>query len=120
MKTLFSNRIWLNWQKGRQQSGYDKMLLIYNKLGIEFDAYFLRFPKGSEILPHRDSVQSGRHFRLNIILKKSKFGGEFICERHILNTNRIKLFRSDLYTHSVTKVSGSARYVLSIGWISKY
>lgn len=66
--------------KGRQQSGYDKMLLIYNKLGIEFDVYLLRFPIGSEILPHRDSVQSGRHFRLNIILKKSKFGGSLFVK----------------------------------------
>lgn len=111
------NQKWLHWQKGRQHSGYDKMLLIYNKLGIEFDVYLLRFPVGSEIPPHRDQVQSGRHFRLNIILKKSKFGGEFICEKHILNLVRIKLFRSDLYTHSVTKVSGSARYVLSVGWV---
>jgi hypothetical protein len=37
---------WLRWQKGRQQSGYGKMLIIYNKLGVEFDAYLLRFPVG--------------------------------------------------------------------------
>ena len=117
MKFSRLTQIWLRRQKGRQHSGYDKMLLIYNKLGIEFDAYLLRFPVGSEIPPHRDQVQSGRHFRLNIILKKSKKGGEFICEKHILNLTRIKLFRSDLYMHSVTKVSGSARYVLSLGCI---
>ena len=111
------NQKWLRWQRGRQHSGYEKMLLIYNELGIEFDVYLLRFPVGSEIPPHRDQVQSGRHFRLNIILKKSKFGGEFICEKHILNLVRIKLFRSDLYAHSVTKVSSSARYVLSVGWV---
>lgn len=117
MKMLFPNRIWLNWQKGRQQSGYDKLLLAYISMGIKVDLFLLRFPIGSEIPPHRDIVKAGRHFRLNIIIKKSKEGGEFICEKPILNLDRIKLFRSDVYTHSVTKVSGSTRYVLSVGWI---
>lgn len=108
---------WLRWQTGRQASGYDKMLLAYNKIGIEFDAYILRFPIGSEIPQHRDLVRHGRHFRLNIILKKSQAGGEFICEKHILNWPRVKLFRSDLYQHAVTKIEGSPRYVLSIGWL---
>ena len=62
MKMLFPNRIWLNWQKGRQQSGYDKMLLVYIPLGIKLDVFLLRFPIGSEIPPHRDIVKAGRHF----------------------------------------------------------
>ncbi|BCU65993.1 hypothetical protein F941_00352 [Acinetobacter bouvetii DSM 14964 = CIP 107468] len=108
---------WLRWQKGRQQSGYDKMLIIYNKLGVECDAYLLRFLVGSMIPQHQDPVQKGRHFRLNIIIKKSQSGGEFICERDIINLPRIKLFRPDLYRHEVTEVVGSPRYVLSIGWV---
>lgn len=108
---------WLRWQKGRQASGYDKMLLLHNQLGIEFDAYLLRFPVGSSIAPHRDVVASGRHFRLNLILKKSQAGGEFVCEQPIINLPRLKLFRSDLSEHAVTEVQGSARYVLSIGWL---
>ena len=93
------------------------MLLIYNKIGVEFDAYLLRFPMGAEIPPHRDQVTSGRHFRLNIILKKSRSGGEFICEKSLVNLPRIKLFRSDLYENAVTKVQGSSRYVLSMGCV---
>ena len=108
---------WLRWQKGRQYSGYDKMLLLQNHLGLKCDAYFLRFPVGSMIPSHQDPVQQGRYFRLNIIIKKSKAGGEFICEQNIINLSRIKLFRPDLYRYEVTEVQGSPRYVLSIGCV---
>jgi hypothetical protein len=102
------------WQHGRQKSGYDKMLLLWSKMPIPFDIYLIRYHEGSSIPPHTDKVQSGRHYRMNIILKKSKSGGEFVCSKNIINTTRIKLFRPDLYEHSVTKVEGGSRYVLSI------
>lgn len=108
---------WLRWQKGRQGTGYAKLLIAQNHKFIPFDCYLLHFPSGVNIPPHKDQVQSGRHFRLNIILKKSKSGGEFLAEKSILNFDRIKLFRPDLYTHEVTKVQGSSRWVLSIGWV---
>ena len=108
---------WLKWEKGRQNTGYDKLLLMANPFVIPFDCYLLRFPEGSEIPPHRDPVKSGRHYRLNIILKRSPGGGEFVCGDPIFQTRRIKFFRSDLSTHSVTRVVGGPRYVLSVGWI---
>ena len=37
----------------------------------------------------------------------------------IFETKRIKLFRSDVSVHSVTKVQGGSRYVLSLGWVLK-
>ena len=120
VKTLIQKRInrnWLRWQVGRQQSGYDKMLLLQNSFRIKCDAYFLRFPMGSKISPHKDTVQKGRHFRLNIIIQKSQSGGEFVCEQSIINLPRVKLFRPDLYQHVVTEVFGRSRYVLSIGWV---
>ncbi|WP_180007122.1 MULTISPECIES: 2OG-Fe(II) oxygenase [unclassified Acinetobacter] len=104
-------------KKGRQHSGSDKMLLLQNHLGLKCDAYFLRFPVGSMIPPRQDSVQYGQHFRLNIVIKKSKAGGEFICERSIIDLPRVKLFRPDLYRHEVTEVQGSSCYVLSIGCV---
>jgi len=108
---------WLRWERGRQNTGYDKLLLAVNPFLIPFDCYLLRFPAGSEIPPHRDPVKSGRHYRLNIVVKRSPAGGEFVCAAPLFQTRRVKLFRSDISTHSVTRVLGRARYVLSIGWI---
>lgn len=105
------------WQKGRQGTGYDKMLLITSHWPIPFDSYLLRYPEGSEIPPHTDPVETGRHYRLNVILKSPKSGGEFLCDTPLFATRRIKLFRPDVCKHSVTRVVGGSRYVFSLGWI---
>ena len=106
----------LNWIKGRQGSGYDKLPLIISKR-FKFDSYILRFPIGTYIPPHKDPVTTGRHYRLNIILKRPKSGGEFICQNSILDWPRVKLFRPDQFEHSVSMVEGSPRYVFSVGWL---
>ena len=105
------------WQRGRQQSGYDKMLLCGARWPIKFDTYLLKFPLGSEIKPHIDKVDSGKHYRLNIIIKNAHAGGEFICQDTIFQSKRIKLFRPDLTLHAVSKVEKGTRYLLSIGWV---
>ena len=105
------------WDKGRQGTGYDKMLLITSYCPIPFDSYIIRYPEGSEIPPHIDSVQSGKHYRLNIVIKDCKQGGEFICKNLIFETKRIKFFRPDISEHSVSKVIKGNRYIFSIGWI---
>lgn len=105
------------WQRGRQGTGYDKMLLLTAHWPLPFDTYLIRYPDGSEIPLHTDPTGSGRHYRLNIILKSPESGGEFICERPIFATKRIKLFRPDACAHSVTRVVGGSRYVLSVGWV---
>ena len=105
------------WQVGRQKSGYDKMLLLTGKIPVPFDVYILRFPVESEILEHVDAVESGDHYRLNIIIKKAKSGGLFFCTNSVFETERIKLFRPDISKHSVSKIIAGTRYVLSIGWI---
>ncbi|OZG73545.1 hypothetical protein BTA51_11105 [Hahella sp. CCB-MM4] len=105
------------WEQGRQQSGYDKMLLCTAMWPLRFDSYLLRFPEGSAIKPHVDEVKQGRHFRLNVVLKEAGKGGEFICQNPIFETRRIKLFRPDVSEHSVTKVEKGRRYLLSIGWV---
>jgi hypothetical protein len=104
------------WQPGRQGTGYDKMLLLTTPWPIRFDSYLLRYPDGSEVPPHTDPVTGARHYRLNIILKAPRAGGEFVCASPIFASKRIKLFRPDDCEHSVTRVSGGSRYVLSIGW----
>ena len=105
------------WQRGRQDTGYDKMLLFTARWPLPFDSYLIRYPEGSEIPQHTDPVQSGRHYRLNVILKSPRFGGEFVCADPIFATRRIKLFRPDACAHSVTRVVGGSRYVLSVGWV---
>jgi hypothetical protein len=105
------------WQSGRQGTGYDKMLLISAPWPLPFDSYLIRYPEGSQIPPHTDPISSGRHYRLNIILKSPRAGGEFVCASPIFESKRIKLFRPDACEHSVTKVEGGSRYVLSIGWV---
>lgn len=105
------------WQRGRQKSGYDKMLLLQSMWPLPLDAYLLRFPKGSEIRPHTDPVSEGRHYRLNFVVKKANVGGEFVCVTPIFETGRIKFFRPDACEHSVSRVIKGSRYVFSIGWV---
>ncbi|GAC1611356.1 MAG: hypothetical protein NVS3B3_22330 [Aquirhabdus sp.] len=93
------------------------MLLLTAPWPLPFDSYIIRYPEGAEILPHIDPVQNGRHYRLNIILKSPRSGGDFICGSPLFATKRIKLFRPDACEHSVTRVMGGSRYVLSVGWV---
>ncbi len=105
------------WQRGRQGTGCDKMLVVTAKWPLPFDSYLIRYPEGSAIPPHTDPVQAGRHYRLNVVLKSPKSGGEFVCATPIFATKRIKLFRPDACEHSVTQVVGGSRYVFSLGWV---
>ena len=107
------------WQRGRQQSGYDKMLLLQSRWPLPFDVYVLRFREASEIPPHTDPVAEGRHYRCNIVVKRAHEGGDFVCATPIFATRRIKLFRPDACEHSVTRVVRGSRYVLSIGWVRR-
>lgn len=109
-------QLW-RWQRGRQASGYDKLLLAGLPWPLPCDCWLLHFPEGSEVPPHVDRVTRGRHYRFNIILRKARAGGEFACARTLYANRRIKLFRPDLETHSVTRIASGSRWVLSIGWV---
>lgn len=93
------------------------MLLATLPWPMVFDCYLLRFKQGSEIPPHTDQNDKGKHLRLNVILKQAKKGGEFICDETIYESKRIKLFRPDLHQHQVTRVIEGSRWVLSVGWL---
>lgn len=108
---------WFRWRGGRQQSGYEKMLLLANPFLVPFDCYLLRFQPGAEIAEHTDPVDDKRHYRLNIIIRRARSGGEFVCADPIYENRRVKLFRPDRSPHSVTRVIEGTRYVLSIGWV---
>ena len=105
------------WEKGRQETGYEKMLLATAKWPKPFDMYLLRFHPGHERPPHTDKVEGGEHHRLNVIFKNAKQGGQFICKDAIYESNRIKYFRPDKSEHQVTKIISGNRYVFSLGWI---
>ncbi|WOI53197.1 2OG-Fe(II) oxygenase [Parvularcula sp. LCG005] len=110
--------IW-RWVRGRQASGYDKMLLATLPIPLPWDCYLLRFPTGSEIPPHTDPVTGKRHYRLNIVIRQADVGGEFFCADPIYATRRIKFFRPDRSEHAVSRVEAGTRYVLSIGWVRR-
>lgn len=106
----------LPWEQGRQGTGYNKIRLFVSQT-LKCDGYLLYYPKGSEIPTHTDPVTSGRHYRLNVMLKKAPLGGEFICENPIFRGGRIFLFRPDVSPHAVTKIDKGYRLMLSIGWV---
>lgn len=114
-KTEFFKQAW-RWSAGRQGTGYEKCLLLTGYWPRPFDCYLLRYRKGQGIPPHTDPVANGRHFRLNIVLRKSR-GGEFQCKDPLFTWRRVFLFRSDLSIHAVSPVESGTRYVLSIGWV---
>ena len=106
----------LPWQQGRQGTGYNKIRLFESRR-LMCDCYLLYYPEGSEIPLHTDAVQAGKHYRLNLMLKKAKKGGEFICESPIFKGWRVFLFRPDVSPHSVTKIESGYRVMLSVGWV---
>ncbi len=93
-------RRWMRWQKGRQNTGYDK-LLIASTVCSSIRCY-CAFPEG--IPP-------------TVLIMRSPSGGEFICANPIFRSSRVNVFRSDVRMHSVSRVVGGTRYVLSIGWV---
>ncbi len=105
------------WRLGRQGTGYHKMFLGGGYWPLPFDIYLLKFLTGHAIPPHIDKVESGKHFRLNIVLKPAKEGGQFVCQESLYENRVIKYFRSDISEHAVTEVKKGTRYVLSIGWV---
>ena len=70
------------WQNGRQNSGYDKFFVIGARWPIAFDLYILRFRTGANIPPHTDKVASGKHYRLNIVIKKRQHRAVSSCVSH--------------------------------------
>lgn len=106
----------LSWQKGRQGTGYSKMLLVVCPFVFPFDLYLLRYPVGAFIPPHTDPVAGRNHYRLNVELVASG-GGGFVCNNCIARGQRWAFFRPDKSVHSVSRIEGRTRYVLSFGFL---
>lgn len=110
----------LKFVNGRQGTGYLKMKLLEWKF---FDLWILKYPPGSEITPHTDKVDGKKHWRVNFTLWKPDSGGRLTFhlnkynEEHYYSFGRLKIFRSDLITHSIDKIESGTRYVLSFGFV---
>ncbi len=105
---------WLKWIPGRQGGDYQKKLLVVFAIPriFGFDMYLLKFAPGFTLPEHIDKVERGKHYRLNIILRGE---GDFKCEKAIIRTKRLILFRPDKYLHSMQN-GNVERKVLSIGF----
>jgi hypothetical protein len=98
------------WVKGRQGTGYHKNLLAQ---GSNWDLYLIFYPKGTFIPTHTDPVEGKRHYRANLVLwGPDSFGG-----KAIVRLPRFAFFRPDITPHSVRKVVGGSRMVLSFGFV---
>jgi hypothetical protein len=107
------------WQKGRQENcEYQKFPLWYFRLWkFGFDCYILKY-EGNQVLPsHRDPIEKGKHWRLNIGYGVSNFVCEKLSFGRRVGKLTIFIFRPDLYEHSLyvfektTKLSlGFAKY----------
>lgn len=105
------------WTEGRQSSGYRKFTFLYSKK-LKMDGYLIDYPTNSFIPEHKDTVECGKLYRLNIVIWKSKKGGEFKADEVIWSwRDRIHLFQADASPHSVSTVTEGKRYVLSFGII---
>lgn len=110
--------MFLRWQKGRQEGSYSKLLLIPIWLSkfLNADAYLLNFPDGCSVIKHKDPVAEGyRHFRLNIIVKRSKNPRD---KMYILGPVyrwwRFEVFSPDRYFHGLQPITGNM-LMLSFG-----
>ena len=109
----------VKWIEGRQKSGYFKRT-IFSIKSFRIDCHILKFPTGSYIDTHLDTVDGGwNHYRLNIVLRRAKSGGRFWSETVKHDSQRIIIFRPDKEPHGVTTIHKGTRYVLSFGWLTK-
>lgn len=103
------------WIKGRQNTtNYDKLCFLYVKIwkwGL--DGYILRY-KANERLPiHKDPIENGAHYRLNIKLKgKCRFWSTSNIFRW---GERVVYFRPDLFYHNL--VTETKVLKLSFGYV---
>lgn len=106
------------WEKGRQNSGYNKMpLFLSEKLKCDF--YLLKFPVGCSVPTHTDPVKDGfDHYRINFTL----IGHDFRTRMYVLGPAkkfwRFVMLRPDLYKHGLPAVTTDT-YMLSFGWLRK-
>lgn len=112
----------LNWEDGRQGTGYEK-LKLFNRWKFfsrfKWDLYILRYRVGAGVPQHLDPVPDHKHYRLNIYLWNAKAGGVPEHYDTICSNRFFTFFRPDLSLHRVTPVERGVRYVLSFGFLRR-
>ena len=102
----------LQWQEGRSGGGYQKMTLLDCHWPIRWDMHLIKTPEGGCVLPHRDPLENMDHWRLNVVIKKPKRGGEFVSEESIVDRPGSNSFALT-YTHISSPKSKKARVYAS-------
>lgn len=111
--TLLMNFAWVHVG---QEISYRKFVLnVRWPITFQFQIFITRYGAGGLLEEHIDSThEDEKQFRLMVLLKRPKQGGELICEKFIINRGRIKLFEPNRYKHQVTKVVRGERLVALI------
>lgn len=121
---------------GRQHTGYQKLgvrddarlLPLIERslaqLGMPssspfWDAWLLRYPRGSSIPAHTDVPEASGvgHHRLNALVTAPDAGGILVVDGSVvdLGVGDAIVFRPDLQEHAVSAIEGGARLVWSVG-----
>lgn len=110
---IFSNK----WIKGRQNDcEYFKIKLFYFKIfKFGFDGYILKYNKNQILPKHKDIVDNGNHYRVNIGYGDSIFNCNNIIFKYKLGLLSINFFRPDLYEHSLIIINKT--YKISLGYV---
>lgn len=106
----------MDWEEGRQHTGYFKKLIRRSTFPIGHDILLLKYPKGARIPWHLDPVEGKKHYRMNVELNSSFDGGNFETEHDVMfSMGPVNIFRPDKNKHRVTEVTDGTRYLFSVG-----
>lgn len=102
----------MKWYNGVCGGRYKKKCL-YN--GRILEVSLLKCDVGENIGKHIDPPNKGKQYKVQINISKAMRGGEFICDKYILNLPFIKVYRADETAHGVSLVLLGKRVDLIIG-----
>jgi hypothetical protein len=96
------------WERGRQASGYRKLLLAH---GRRWDLHLIDYPRYSHVPDHVDPIPGRRHVRANLVLSGER---KLYAAEPLFECGRFTIFRSDR-RHMVGMIRRGRSLVLSLG-----
>lgn len=102
----------MKWYNGVCGGRYKKKCL-FNSSMLELS--LLKCDVGENIGKHIDPPTKGKQYKIQVNITKPLLGGEFICDKYILNLPFIKIYRADEVAHGVKLVLSGKRIDLIIG-----